>query len=258
MGEVRSAVPVLVQYPVIAKTAAVPAEAGKQLVFFGASVNNRSGAANTVGIHFPMDNSRWKFGQWDDSGGASYTDDTTDAQDAGASDVTMFLANQADDGFVVQGLDKFGVIAIDVGTAEAGSPVYVADYWNGSAWSTLTTIIVPTGYTIAEHVIAFAPPTDWAALAAADTPVATDGLTTGYYAVKISASTAPTTSPLATQVWVSRLYDFREAADDNSVTNFTAEDTVRGIRLQGGESIAALFETAAAGNAISVRYSTKG
>ena len=238
------------------KTTLVSPESGQQIVYFGATVNNRSGGAATVGVTFPIDTSRWKAGQWDDSAGASYTDDTTDAQDAGASDFALTTTTN-NDGFVVQCLDKFGVVAIDVGTAEAGSPVYEYTYWNG-AWTALTTCVVSSAYTAAEHVIAFPEPGDWTALATGDTPVDTDGLTAGYYAIRMRATTAPTTAPLATKLYVAELYDFKEAVADNGVVNFIVEDTIQGLSLPGGQGIGALFSTASANNAISIRYTTRG
>lgn len=225
---------------------------GKNLVFLGATVNNRSGGAAIVGVGFKLHNDRWKAGQWDDSETASYTDDTTDAQDSGTNDFALFTTTN-DDGFVVQSLDKFGIIGIDVTTAEVGSPTYVVEYWNGTAWTDLGTIEEPTDYDIAEHAIVFSPPIDWTALAAGDTPVDTDGLTAGYYAIKVDASAAPTTAPLAKTLWVAKLYDYKEAVADNAVLNFNVEDSI-GVALQAGESIIPYFGTAAATNSFSVRY----
>lgn len=246
-----------ISYPVKAKTDAIPSQSGKQLIFMGATVQNRAGASNFVGIGFKVDNSRWKAGQWDDSETASYIEDTTDAQDVGANDFALTTTTN-NDGFVIQSLDKFGIVALQVGTAQAGSPVYEYTYWNGSSWTALTTIEVPTSYTVAEHTIAFFAPTDWAALAAADAPVATDGLTAGYYAIRLRATTAPSTAPLATQIWVAKVYDFKEDVSDNGLINFTPEDPINGIALHGGESIIPYYKTAHADNVVTVRYAIRG
>lgn len=238
------------------KTAVVTPTSGNNLVFVGATVNNRSGGAAILGVGFKIINGRWLAGQWDDSAGASYTDDTTDAQDAGTDDFPLFTTTD-DDGFVVQSLDKFGIIGITVTTAEAGTPTYVVEYWNGTAWADLLTIEEPADYTAAEHAIVFSPPVDWTALAAGDTPVDTDGLTAGYYAIKVDASTAPTTAPIASDLWVAKLYDYKEAVADNAVLNVIPEDS-RGYPLQAGEQLIPYFGTAGTSNSVTFRYRETG
>ena len=238
------------------KTSVVVPESGNNLVFVGATVNNRAGSAQIMGVGFKIINSRWKAGQWDESAGPSYTDDTEDAQDAGTNDFALFTTTN-DDGFVVQADDQFGIIGIDVTTAEAGSPVYVVEYWNGSAWTDLTTITEPASYTAAEQLIAFAPPIDWTALASGDVPVDTDGLDAGKYAIKVDASTAPSTAPLAATLWVAKLYDYKEDVADNSVLNIIPEDP-RGLRMQAGEELIPMFQTTSANNSVTFRYRERG
>lgn len=240
-------------YDVKAKTDAVTPATGEQLIFKEMQLENNTGGDITVGVGFKLDNSRWKFGQWDDSETASYTDDTTDAQDAGASDAALTTTTN-NDGFVVQSLDKFGCVILQVGTAEAGSPVYEYTYWNGSSWATLSTLSVSSAYTVAEHLILFSPPQDWAALASGDTPVDTDGLTAGYYAIRMRATTAPTTAPLATQIWVAKLFDHLKVLSTNTEYNSYVEDD-NGILLNGGESIIPIFSSSNADNHVKVLYS---
>lgn len=251
-------IPVHMNYAEKTKTAVVPAVSGKQLVYIGATLNNRSGGAIIAGIGFKLDNSRWKAGLWDDSEAASYIDDTTDAQDAGTNDFALTTTTN-NDGFVIQALDKFGIVGVTVGTAGAGgSPAFEYTYWNG-AWTALTLIETPTWTSTGEKTLAFAPPADWTALAAADTPVATDGLTAGYYAIRVRATTAPSgTAALADIAWVARLYDYKEDVSDNAVLNAIPEDADRGIVLQGGESIIPYFGTAHANNSVTVRYAVRG
>ena len=201
------------------KTALVSPGVGKNLVFVGATLNNRSGAGQIVGLGFKFNNASWLAGQWDDSAGASYIDDTTDAQDAGADDFALF-STVNNDGLIIQSTTKFSLIGMTVTTAEGGSPVYEYNYWNGSAWTTLTTLEVPSAYTEAEHTIAFVAPSDWAKVVTGDTPVDTDGLSDGHYAIRVRATTAPTTAPLASDLWVASLYDYKEDVSDNDVLKY--------------------------------------
>ena len=246
-----------VNYAEKTKTAAVSPASGNNLVFVGGTVNNRAGAAQILGVGFKLNNARLKAGQWDDSAGASYTDDTTDAQSAGGADFPLFtLVN--DDGFVVQALDKFGIIGIDVGTAEVGAATYVVEYWNGTAWTDMVTIEEPTAYTAVEQVISFSPPIDWTQLAAGDVPVDTDGLDAGKYAIKVDASAASaTTAAVADELWVAKLHQYKEEVADKDLLNVVIEDPI-GLALQAGESIIPYFQTTSANNSFTVRYRETG
>lgn len=236
------------------KTPVVATQSGKQLVFLSATVNNRSGGAIIAGLGFKISDTRWSAGQWDDSGNPEFIDDTTDAQDSGADDFALTTLTD-DDGFAVQSLDKFGIVGVTVTTA-ANDGTFAYTYWNGSSYATLTLIETPDWTSTGEKTIAFAPPVDWAVNSG---QAVTDGLTAGYYSIRVIATTAPTvTAALASLLWVARLYDYKEDVSDNAVLNIIPEDANRGIVLQGGESIVPYFGTANANNSISVRYTIRG
>ncbi|HHT9137739.1 MAG TPA: hypothetical protein ACFYEK_10930 [Candidatus Wunengus sp. YC60] len=246
-----------IAYPDKAKTSVVPYTSGKQLCYLGASINNRAAANNTIGTTKILHTSKWLAGQWDDSETISYIEDTVDAQDVGTGDFAVTTTTN-NDGFVLQCLNKFNIISLQISQASAGSPVYEITYWNG-AWTALTCIEAPAFASTGEKTIAFTIPTDWTPLIATDAPVATDGLTTGYYAIRVRATTAPSTAVLATQLWVaSFLVNFKESAADNDVVNFNYDDQISGLELEGGESIGAYFYTSHADNAVDVRYYEKG
>ncbi len=78
-------------------------------------VGNSSGAAMAVGWGVVHTTAMWSAGQWDDSEPASYTDDTTDAQDAGASDFAL-TSTTNDDGFVLQSDAPIQIMEIVVGS----------------------------------------------------------------------------------------------------------------------------------------------
>ena len=75
-----------------------------------------------------------------------YVDETTDASDVGATDVSIFQTDSDSDGggagaadrFYVGSATKFSHIAFILGQVGTGSPVLLAAYWNGSAWTDLT------------------------------------------------------------------------------------------------------------------------
>jgi len=242
-------------YPEKSKTAIATAPTGSQLSFISAVLSNRSGGAISMGIGFKTDDTRWKAGQWV-NGSATYTDDTTDAQDSGTNDFALTTTTN-NDGFIIQSLDKFGIVGIQVTTAQAGTPVYEYNYWNGSAYASLSTLEVPASYAVGEVTIAFSPPLDWAPVAAGTAP-ATSGMDVGKYVIRVRATTAPSTAPLASLIWVSRFLSFKTAVATDTLLNIIASDTQRGFILNGGESIVPYFQTANANNSVEVEYYIRG
>jgi hypothetical protein len=96
---------------------------------------------------------------WSFDGTSTYTDETTDAWDWGASDVTMTNATNA---ALYFGYDyKFRCMVAQVATAQSGTN-YIWEYYNGSTWTTLTVtgVFTATGY----PRIAWTQPSDWAAV----------------------------------------------------------------------------------------------
>lgn len=198
----------------------------ERLVIGSVEVGNSSGSDAPCGFGLEQQDAMWLAGQWDDSASASYTDDTTDAQDSGADDFALFTLTN-DDGFVVQSDREFNIVGITVSTAEAGSPVYAYKYWNGSAWTALTTLAAPDYSGAGDTYLTFLKPHDWAALESSDTPVATDGLTAGKYAILAQATTAPTTAPLATELWAVELIDYVEAVGDGKSITLLANGEIK-------------------------------
>lgn len=215
-------------------------------------VLNSANASIALGWGYKLIDSEWKAGQWDESAGASYIDDTTDAQDAGTGDFDLFSANNNNDGFIVQADTTFNIIGISCNTAPASGQSIGYQYWNGSAWTTLNTIVTPTFANATDTYLVFHAPNDWAALLAADTPVATDGLTAGKYAIKVRASTAPnTTSGSADKLWVVKFKDYIEAVADGS-TAFSEYEN--GEYIPHNRPIVPYFATADNNNTVSIVY----
>lgn len=238
------------------KTAIVPAQNGKQIVFHGATVNNRSTAEIAVGLGFTMPNALWKAGQIDVSETPYYIDDTTDAQDIGATDFPLFTTTN-NDGFLVQSPYPFSLVGITMSaTVCTGSPVYTYTYWDGDSWENLTLIDTPNFTGAGDTYLHFEKPIDWTE--ASGTAVSAIGATTGYYTIQVKATTAPTIAGIATILWVVDMYEFKAGVTDKNVVNFGTEAEIRGIPLMGGQGIVPYFGTAHANNMASVRYSVRG
>ena len=141
-----------------------------------------------------------------DDGGA-YTDEATDINDAGASDVGLFPATETiDDGFLFGCDNKFCGVKVTVGTAGVVGGTAAAtltwEYYNGTVWGTIEAssfLDDSASFTAgtSTYFITFVPPADWAA-STIDSQEA--------YWLRANVDVADiTTTPLATQAWLLEL-----------------------------------------------------
>ena len=186
-----------------------------QLAYF--ALQNRSGGAANVGIGVRLPLAIWKAGQWTDAT-TTYTDDTTDFQDAGTSDAALETTTN-NDGFIVSSTKIFNALAINVGTASVGTPTRTLEYSTGtSTWTAITNYISFAGsganYATGESIIVWVPPANWAVMAAGHGT----GVTVGHYGIRIRATTAPvTTAGVASTMSVHRMYFLTEGLADNNL-----------------------------------------
>ena len=213
--------------------------------------NHSGGAVNLgVGVRFPK--RWWGAGQWVNATPA-FTDDTTDAQDAGTNDFPLeTLTNN--DGFVVYSDRKFNLINLLVGVASVtGTPVRVVKFSNGSGRGASQTgdnllqgPITSAHWTAGEHVIWWEMPAGWELT----TGHANEGgLPVGVYAVLIQSTTAPTgTAGAASTMSVHHVPFTRREVADNAIVTFGASD--KGFSLGHGEGVSVAFSVAGAQNAV--------
>ena len=101
----------------------------------------------------------WAVGQWTEIGG-TYTDDTTDAQDAGTSDVALTIVADGD-GHMIGAYGMFERVVYVIGTAASGG-TYEYTYWaSGGLWRTLTLFTTPDFAVTGTQTMAFVAPDDW-------------------------------------------------------------------------------------------------
>ncbi len=101
------------------------------------------------------------------------------------------------DGFLVYGVNTFDKITFTISQIQTGGPVYVYEFWNGSAWVALTMITTPV-YTATGSVFAqFTIPSTW---------VPGDGTEVGgnvlYYTIRILGQAAPSQAVKITSLTV--------------------------------------------------------
>ena len=95
--------------------------------------------------------------------GGSFIDYTTEFGSAAANDCPLMPAvEEVDDAFYFGKTNKFKGLNLNIGTAGVGNTI-VWEYWDGSAWSSLTVTDTTTGFTVAgSNTVLFTPPDDWA------------------------------------------------------------------------------------------------
>lgn len=237
----------------------------------GFSIHNRCGTTAAVGIGIRIPNAYWQAGQWTDSG-TTYTDDTTDAQDAGTTDFSLETTTTSD-GFVILSRVPFNAITIQVSVASTGgNPVRALRYSTSSggtsAWSGAITnayaAAASTGHyavtgttNSAEALWVWNLPNDFAATTGANDALGT-GIDAGWYAVNIRATTAPTgTAGVADFLSIYRLHFLTEALADNGVYEAFFGTSEIPLHPQG-DALVAFFETANDGNRVSALVRAKG
>lgn len=120
----------------------------------------------------------------------TYTDETTNFNNTTINDCQVLPSDEViNDTFYIGSSDKFNGVTFTLGTPGVGSGI-TWEYWNGSAWSTLSCVDGSSGFTSTGE-LTFTPPDAWNA-----TPVNGDNC----YWIRARVTTAGyTTTPILTQ-----------------------------------------------------------
>ena len=134
--------------------------------------------------------SRWEL--WSRIAATPNVSRTTAIQ---AGTATALFTTTANDGYLIYGVQKFDKVTMRISIAGVDSggaaPAFSYEYWNGSAWSALTTTAVPDYTTLATDTLEFSIPSDWAVGDGTEV-----GGSTSYYAIRVLATTPfDTTAP---------------------------------------------------------------
>lgn len=218
---------------------------GKQLRIHSVKLLNKSGGTIDLGVLRRFGPSGYKL--WELLAGV-VTDITSLVQGAASTELISVTNN---DGFIVQSAERFGLIGFTVSQAEAGSPVYTYQYWDGAAWQTLSTIAVPTAYdTSKEQLVLFAAPANWAVGGNAAT-----GLDSTKFSIRMKATTAPSTAVKVSDVWVAQLLDFQYQVANNLSWEWKVAVPELPMEFQAQDGVLPYFSgTANAANQISCQY----
>lgn len=219
-------------------------------------VQNRSTVDSVVAVGVRLNIGIWKAGQWTHAT-TTWTDDTTDFQDVGATDAALETTTN-NDGFLVSSGVLFNGISINGSTASVGTPTRVIEYSTGtSSWTAITNPLSFDGagdnYAAAENAIVFVPPTDWARMTSSHGT----GVTVGHYGLRVRATTAPSTAGVAASLSVHRLYFPIEVLSDNSVYEVPLGSMYAALE-PNGDALVAYFSTANDQNLVSALVRARG
>ncbi len=131
--------------------------------------------------------------------GGAFTNETTDANDDGANDITLLPTPAAATDRFYFGYDvPFESIKVNVGTAGAGTYTLTWQYYNGSAWTALTVTDGTTHFkTSGENEITFKAPDDWE-------PNTVNSQGPFYYVRCTRDGGTQTTQPLGTRIIINK------------------------------------------------------
>lgn len=224
------------------KTAPISTPSNQQLAVHYARAINRSGGAIDVGIMKKLSSGRWKI--YGLVGGVA--SDLTSAIQAGTASTIFTTTNN--DGFLVAADVFFGLFGLTVSQAENGVPVYTYKYFNGTSFTTLTTIESVTAYSAADQFNVFYPPLDWAK----GSGVA--GTDSSKYYIQVLATTAPGQAVKVTNAWAAQPLKLSPQLANNADLVFDVSQE-RPIPFEQGESLIPYFGGSAnAANIFEARY----
>lgn len=219
------------------------------ILIYQVDIANNSGSAATMGLGYKIINANYKVGLWDASETPNVVDDTEDAQNSDADDVSITTTTN-NDGIIVSATEKFDLVNIVVSTAAVGSPVYAYQYWNGTAWTAFAPIVEPALDATGETALVFARPANWAKGGDTD-----EGVETDQYAIRIIATTAPSTAPLATSVNPVVLLDLVASVADGTSAYKSQYVRSTGMKVPPGHALVAYSSVDDQANTLYVEYS---
>ena len=238
-----------------------------QIRLLGGQIN-LAAAASGVGLAIALADSEWIAGSWT-TATSTYADLTANAQSGTDDSFDPAVTTTTNNVFIVAAKRPFNVLGIDVTTADGGSTaVYDTAYWgypttgsqaSAAGWQQITQAnnfihTTATFDTTGEKlIVANFPPAVMVATVAADVT----GLPAGYYAFRMRATTAATT----TACQFARIYAgveiLRQSQLAQHATLNLAGGTGSSVRIPaitGGVMVGAFFATTNVGNNLYLEY----
>lgn len=232
---------VLIAYPAKGKASAFPVNPSNQIYVYNARAFNNTGGTINVGICRRFITNGFNLYSKSVS---TYTEITSTVAGGIASNIFTGVNN---DGYLVQANDRFNLVGLTISTAQAGG-VFTYSYWNGTSFTTLTTLEVPTNYASTGDIyVVFRAPQDWVV-------GGPSGVNQDRYSIQVLSTTAPAGAVAANAIWVAEFLEFYKNVADASAVQLSFPDT-KPFLLKGGETLIPYFSTTNATNQFGAYYS---
>jgi hypothetical protein len=223
-------------------TAVISPLINKQIKLFSISLVNRSGSPSDIAVLKGIAVSQFKVFTYS---GSSASDVTSTIQ--GGSNINVCTTSSGS-GLIIQSTKKFGFIALNINTAQTGSPTIAYQFWNGSAFASATGISVPTSFGSGNNVIYLTQ--DYLMGVGANS--FDSSLDSSMYTIRISVASSGNT-PTANSIVVGSTVDFMPQIPNNSsFTSSFSEDYP--LTLDGNEKLIPYFSSVNSNNLVSLFY----
>lgn len=234
----------LVAYGTRGKADAFSVPANKQIWLYNARAFNNSGSAQAVGIC--RKTTEIQLGLFSYTAvGTAYTSIPLSGLSGGPS----IFSGTVNDGFAMQSKRPFNVLGLHILVGQ-NSGVYAYSYWNGSAFSSLTTLSAASFGASASDTdtwVAFRAPQDWV-------PGGPSGLDQDSYTIRVVSTTQPAAAVTINDLWVGEFLEYYDNVPNNAAVQLSFPDT-KPFLLNGGEGLFPYFPTANAANQFGAYYS---
>ncbi len=182
------------------------------LFFFGLALFQIQTASAT-----PLASANADLNQAAYDNGGTFTSETTDANNTTSNDVQL-CGDTTNDALYLGMNYIFDMVRVNYGTACPGAHAGTWEYWNGSAWSSLTVLDGTNGFesTASTYNISITIPSDWATT----DPDAGGAVTTSAYFIRFRTTTGSADTIGGTQL-SSREFNLRVKIQDQLATNIT-------------------------------------
>lgn len=226
-------------------TAVLSAPAGQSLLMHSYSLTNASLSTIDMGLGVGLPGIAWKFY----SIGATTIDVTASIQ---GSNNTTLVGTTNNYGAIIQCKRRFGYLIMNVSQIQTGSPAYSYEYWNGTAWTTLTLNQSPVYTATGLVYVTFQAPSDWTA--------GNDGTISNFngvfagFCIRIRGTTAPTQTVLINSLTVAKWIAYRQSVGTKQCMQVMFKE--RPYFLEALETLIPYFGAASASNSVEVSYQT--
>jgi hypothetical protein len=196
-----------VSYPNQSFDSALTADTNKQLLIHSIAVYNGSPGNQDVGVGYTLNSTRSQSG----FSGTSY---------------------------LIQSKQFFNMVAFNVTTADTSGATFGMQYWNGSSWVALTTLVQPAVTALGNTAILFDAPLDWVKDA------------NGFYSIRITSTLTP--NYVVGLLKVAEMIAFRQMIYPYASVQVRFE--TRQKLLQQGAEIIAYFSSPNSSNRVETSY----